>query len=84
MGYAHGDSDFQQSEYMDFDQAVALGRKMLAEQAEPKPSLGDIVRKMRLHPKISPAMTGPLLLWQDNNGKLFACRTTDPNCRNTL
>jgi hypothetical protein len=84
VGYAHGDSDFQQSEYMDFDQAVALGKKMLAQQAEPKPSLGDIVRKMRLHPKISPAMTGPLLLWQDNNGKLFACRTTDPNCRNTV
>lgn len=83
VGYAHGDSDFQQSEYMDFEQAVALGKKMLAEEAAPKPSLGDIVRSLHLRPRISPAKTGPLMLLQDNNGKLFACRTTDPNCGKT-
>jgi hypothetical protein len=84
VGYAHGDSDFQQSEYMDFDQAVALGKKILSEQTAPKPSLGDMVRSMHLHPRISPAKAGPLLLLQDNDGKLFACRTSDPNCRNTV
>ena len=62
VDYAHGDSDFRQSEYMDFDQAVALGKKILAEQAAPKPSLGDIVRTMHLHPNIPPAKTGTLLL----------------------
>ena len=84
VGYAHGDSDFQQSEYMDFDQAVALGKKILAEQAAPKPSLGDIVRSMHLHPRISPANTGPLVLMQDNEGKLLVCRASDSNCRNTV
>jgi len=84
VGYARGDSDFQQSEFMDFDQAVALGKKILAEQAAPKPSLGDIVRKMHLHPRISPAKAGPLVLMQDNDGKLFVCRTSDTNCRNTV
>jgi hypothetical protein len=84
VGYAHGDSDFQQSEYMDFDQAVALGKKMLAEQSAPKPSLGDIVRSLHLRPSSSPARTGPLILLQDNDGKLFACRTTDPNCGRTI
>jgi hypothetical protein len=84
VGYAHGDSGFQQSEYMDFDQAVALGKRILAEQAAPKPSLGDIVRSMHLHPRILPAKTGPLVLLQDNEGKLLVCRTSDACCRNTI
>jgi hypothetical protein len=84
VGYAHGDSDFQQSEFMDFDQAVALGKKMLAEQAAPKPSLGDMVRKLHLRPRILPAKTGTLLFLQDNDGKLFACRSTDPSCGKTV
>ena len=84
VGYAHGDSDFQQTEFMEFDQAVALGKKILAEQAAPKPSLGDIVRGMHLHPAIAPANTGTLMLLQDNNGKLFACRCSGTNCRNTV
>jgi len=83
VGYAHGDSDFRQSEFMDFDRAVALGKKILAQQVAPKPSLGDIVRSMHLHPAIAPANTGTLMLLQDNNGKLFACRSSDTNCRNT-
>ncbi|HXC48725.1 MAG TPA: hypothetical protein VNU20_10560 [Candidatus Sulfotelmatobacter sp.] len=83
VGYAHGDSDFQQSEFMDFDQAVALGKKILAEQAAPKPSLGDIVRSMHLHPSVPPAKSGNLVLFQDNQGKLSVCRTSDTNCRST-
>jgi hypothetical protein len=74
VGYAHGDSDFQQSEFMDFDQAVALGKKILAQQAAPKPSLGDIVRGMHLHPSVPPARTGRLVLFQDNQGKLSIVR----------
>jgi hypothetical protein len=84
VGYGHGDSDFQQSEFMDFDQAVTLGKKILAQQAAPKPSLGDIVRSMHLRPSISPAKTGTLMLLQDNQGKPLVCRTTDTNCRNTV
>jgi hypothetical protein len=84
VGYAHGDSDFQQSEFMDFDQAVVLGKRILAEQAAPQPSLGDIVRKMHLHPSISPAKTGSVVLLQDNDGRLLVCRTSDTNCRNTV
>jgi hypothetical protein len=81
VGYGHGDSDFQQSEFMDFDQAVALGKKILAQQAAPKPSLGDIVRGMHLRPSISPAKTSPLMLLQDNEGKLLICRGSSTNCR---
>jgi hypothetical protein len=84
VGYAHGDTDFQQSEYMDFDRAVALGKKVLAEQAAPKPSLGDIVRSMHLHPRIAPAKGSPLVLLQDNKGKLLVCRASDTNCRNSV
>ncbi|HEV3420753.1 MAG TPA: hypothetical protein VG075_10650 [Candidatus Acidoferrum sp.] len=84
VGFAHGDSDFQQSEFMDFDQAVVLGKKILAQQAAPKPSLGDIVRSMHLHPSVSRAKTGTLMLLQDNQGKPLVCRTTDTNCRNTV
>jgi len=69
---------------VDFDQAVELGKKILAEQTAPKPSLGDIVRSMHLHPRISPAKTGPLVLMQDNDGKLFVCQTSDTNCRNSV
>ena len=84
VGYAHGDSDFQQSEFMEFDQAVALGKKILAQQAAAKPSLGDIVRNMRLHPSISPAKTGMHLLLQGNDGRLLVCRKSETNCRNTV
>jgi hypothetical protein len=84
VGSGHGDPDFLQSEFMDFDQAVALGKKILAEQAAPKPSLGEIVRSMHLRPRILPAKGGSLVLMQDNDGKLFVCRTSDTNCRNTV
>lgn len=84
VGFAHGDSDFQQSEYMDFDQAVALGKKLLAEEPAPKPSLGDVVRRLHLRPVVGPASTGTLMLLQDNNGRPFACRSSDKNCRDTV
>jgi len=47
VGYGHGDPDFIQSTYMDYDKAVELGKKILEEQAKPQPSLGEIARQLR-------------------------------------
>jgi hypothetical protein len=49
IGYAHGDSDWVPSVYMDYDKAVALGKELLDHRAQPQvdPPLGDIARKIR-------------------------------------
>jgi len=47
VGYAHGDPDFVQSTFMDYEAALALGKKILEEQAKPQPSLGEIARQLR-------------------------------------
>lgn len=47
VGSAHGDPDFIQSTFMDYNQAVELGKKILEEQAKPQPSLGEIARQLR-------------------------------------
>jgi hypothetical protein len=49
VGFAHGDPEFIQSTFMDYDQALALGKKILEEQAKPQPSLGEIARQLRQH-----------------------------------
>jgi hypothetical protein len=82
VGFAHGDPDFQPSEYMDYDQAVALGKKILAEQSAPKPSLADIARSLHLHPRSSSPNPGTTLLLQDSHGKLIVCHTSNTDCRN--
>ena len=38
VGFAHGDPDFIQSSYMDYNKALELGKKILEEQAKPQPS----------------------------------------------
>ena len=48
VGFAHGDPDFIQSSYMDYNKALELGKKILEEQAKPQPSLGEIARRLRL------------------------------------
>jgi hypothetical protein len=49
IGYAHGDSDWVPSMYMDYDQALTLGKEQLNQQAQPQvdPPLGDVARKFR-------------------------------------
>ncbi len=51
VGFAHGDSDYVQSTYMDYKQALELGKKILEEQAKRQPSLGEIARNLRLRKK---------------------------------
>jgi hypothetical protein len=49
MGYAHGDSDWVPSVYMDYDKALTLGKEQLNQRAQPHvdPPLGDVARKLR-------------------------------------
>jgi hypothetical protein len=50
IGYAHGDSDWVPSVYMDYDKALALGKEQLEQQGQPPASerpLGDIARELR-------------------------------------
>jgi len=49
VGFAHGDPDYVQSTFMDYNQALALGKRILEEQAKPQPSLGEIARRLRQH-----------------------------------
>jgi hypothetical protein len=78
VAMAHGDEDFEPSQYMDYNEAVALGKKILAEQAAPPPSLGEIARKLRAARHVSEIETKPQLLaiTQDDHGKLLLYRTT--------
>ena len=52
------------------------GQENPAEQAAPKPSLGDIVRSMHFYRPVNSHLPTPARLCslQDNDGKLFACR----------
>jgi len=51
VGFAHGDPEFIPSTFMDYDKALALGKKILEEQAKPQPSLGEIARQLRKQKK---------------------------------
>lgn len=91
---AHGDPDFEPSQFMDYDQALALGKKILEEQAKPQPSLGEIARRLRAQrrkyvpppaPNSGAAAVTPegFVVIQDANGTPLLCRSTDSACRNT-
>lgn len=56
---AHGDADFEPSQYMDYDKALELGKKILEQQAAPQPSLGDIARSLRANRHVSEVTTTP-------------------------
>jgi hypothetical protein len=81
VGYAHGDSDFRPSKFMEYNEALELGKQILEEQQAPKPALGDIVRRLHLRPSQSSPKAGSLILLQDNQGRLLVCRGTSANCR---
>ena len=94
-GAAHGDPDFIQSTYMDYNKAVELGNKILAEQAKPQPSLGEIARQFRarsrsyLPPPAPTSRVAPsgasrkVILLQQDGGPLVFCRGTDAACRDS-
>lgn len=98
VSMAHGDPDFVPSTYMDYNKALELGRKILAEQAAPPPSLGEIARRLRKQPRnyVPPPAPGPassvtplpgsrnIIFLQDSDGRPFLCRSSDPACRNAV
>jgi len=94
VGFAHGDPDFIQSTFMDYDKAVELGKKILEEQAKPQPSLGEIARQLRARSRtyvpppapsssVAPSRPDSFTVIQDIHGKPILCRSTDTSCRNT-
>jgi hypothetical protein len=86
IGYAHGDANFVPSVYMDYDKALALGRRILEEQSKPQPqapppSLGDVARALRQTKSDSPASASPSVsALQDNRGQLLICRVDVASC----
>jgi len=84
MGYAHGEPDAVPSTYMEYEQALALGKRMLEEQShamiEVQPSLGEIARELR-QASGSPSPSGRVVsATQDGNGQLVICRESG-RCR---
>jgi hypothetical protein len=82
MGYAHGDADAVPSRYMSYEDALALGKRMLEEEEkeEERPkaapaerSLGEIARQLR---KASGATASEVKIAaiQDGNGQMVICR----------
>jgi hypothetical protein len=69
IGYAHGDSDWVPSVYMDYDKAVALGKELLDQQSQPHsdPPLGDIARKLRESASQETPGGKPLSVTQESN-----------------
>jgi len=83
IGYAHGEPSAIASTYMDYDQALALGKQMLEAESHPalppaQPSLGEIARELR-QASGAPAASGKLLAIQDGQGQLVICR--DGGCQ---
>jgi hypothetical protein len=78
IGYAHGEADAVPSRYMEYEQALALGKQMLEEESRPKPappepSLGEIARQLRAASGAA-AAEGKISAMQDGNGQLVICR----------
>ena len=96
VGIAHGDPDFVPSTYMDYNKALELGEKILAEQAAPAPSLGEVARRLRKPtrnyvPPPAPAPTSKaapipspekFIVLQESDGRPILCRSSDAACRN--
>lgn len=86
IGYAHGDSNFVPSVYMDYDKALALGKRMLEEQSTPQsqtppPSLGDIARALRHNSSVLQASAStPVSALQGNRGQLLICGLDVASC----
>jgi len=84
IGYAHGEAEAVPSRYMDYEQALALGKRMLEEESHPKaaapePSLGEIARQLRTASGAA-VREGKVSAIQDGNGQLVICHE-DSGCR---
>jgi len=83
VGYATNDGPFVPSTYMNYDDALALGRQQLATaekaaQGEAYPPLGDVARAYRAV-KI-PTLKLQARVVQDNSGKLTVCNLNGNDC----
>lgn len=83
IGYAKNDGPFIPSTYMDYEDALALGRQQLAdaektEPGDPGPSLGDVARAYRADRVPTLRLRSRLL--QDNSGNLEVCNLNGNNC----
>jgi hypothetical protein len=83
IGYAKNDGPFVPSTYMNYEDALALGRQQLADadkaaRGEAGASLGDTARALRAD-KV-PTLKLQLRVLQDNSGNLEVCNLNGNNC----
>jgi hypothetical protein len=83
IGYLTNDGDTAVATYMNYDEALALGKKLLAEaelpaRAEARPSLGEVARIYRAT-KV-PTLQLQARVSQDNSGKLQVCNLNGNDC----
>jgi hypothetical protein len=78
VSYAKGDENFVPSVYMEYEQALTLGKLELQEQALPPPerSLGEVARALRGNPDAAASNTMAFSAIQANDGQLVICRDT--------
>lgn len=83
IGYATNDGPFVPSTYMNYEDALALGRQQLAaaeksQPSDPGPSLGDAARAFQAA-KV-PTLRLQSRVLQDNSGNLQICNLNGNNC----
>ena len=83
-GYVINDGPYIPSTFMNYDEALALGKQQLAAAASPTqpdsgPSLGDVARAYRIARNSTQAPSA--LAIQDNSGRLHICNLNGDNCR---
>ena len=83
-GYVTNDGPYIPSTFMNYDDALALGKQQLAAAANPAqadagPSLDDVARSYRI--ARSSTQATPALALQDNSGRLHICNVNGDNCR---
>jgi hypothetical protein len=73
-----GDENFVPSTYMDYDQALTLGKLQLEEPAkpQPEPSLCEVARALRGNPDGTASATMAFSAIQGNDCQLVICRYT--------
>jgi hypothetical protein len=81
--YARNDGPFVPSTFMNYEDAVALGRQQLAAaekaaQGEDEPSLGEVARSYRA--TRVPTLKLQSRVVQDNSGRLAVCNLNGNNC----
>lgn len=83
VGYAKNDGDFVPSVYMNYEDALALGRQMLADEearakGEGAYSLGEAARAARIAK--FPTLRLKSRITQDNSGRMLVCNLNGNDC----